>query len=193
MPWRQPGPRRIGAAERLYRLPSGALCMRAKRLVSVWAVVLTASAAGAQGTEFEPLAQVEDGAQRCGVSARAAGWTLDMAARRRGAIWSGEVSAQAGRADRTLPVLARLEIEGLAAPVLLIPHASRLVLPGFAHDVGLDWPQVVRRVLSSGARLVLAYAEAEELVRFDGPAPRPLLRDYLDCWRRLVPDVLVED
>lgn len=166
--------------------------MRAKRRVWLCAA-LVASGAGAQGTEFEPLAQIEHGTPRCGVSARTAGWTLDMAARRHAATWSGQVTVRAAGADRPMPVLARLEIEGLTAPVLLVPHASGLVLPGFTHDVGLDWPQVVRRFLSSGARLVLAYAEAEQVVRFDGPAPRALLRDYLDCWRRWVPDALVED
>ena len=80
-----------------------------------------------------------------------------------------------------LPVLARLEIAQFRPAILLVPNDGQLTLPGFDADERQDWATLMRNFLFFGGKLVLGRVGGDIEVGFDGPAPRDVTAQYLNC------------
>lgn len=122
-----------------------------------------------------------DGPHHCGSSVSIEGWDIRIVREQAGRTVITRIDARP-QDDRTpLPVLARLDVDRFEPAVLLVPQDGRLTLPGFATDSGRDWITLIRNFMFFGGTLTLGHVDRSTEIRFDGPAPRHITAQYLDC------------
>lgn len=137
-------------------------------------------AAGADG--YRSMVERDAGWPRgCGAAVSASGWDIRIVRQRVGDEVLARIDVLPPEGHKTLPVLARLEVEQFRPAILLVPQNGRLTLPGFEADDRQDWATLLRNFLFFGGRLVLGQVDGDVDIPFAGPAPREVTARYLDC------------
>jgi hypothetical protein len=154
------------------RLASASACL---------ALALAATPASAAGI-YRTVIQLDGGWPRtCGTAVRVSGWDIRILRERIGDDITARVEATPPEGGDQLPVLARLEIAQFRPAILLVPNNGQLTLPGFEADERQDWATLMRNFLFFGGRLVLGRVGGDIEIGFDGPAPRDVTAQYLNC------------
>lgn len=143
---------------------------------------LPAPAADRMDGTYRSVIELDNGWPRgCGTAVQVAGWDIRIVRERASDDVTARVEVQPPEGNPGLPVLARLEIEQFRPAILLVPQDGRLVLPGFESDRQVDWATLMRNFLFFGGRLVLGQVGGDVDIPFNGPAPRDVTGQYLNC------------
>lgn len=149
--------------------------------VTCVALTLAATPASAAGV-YRSVVRLDGGWPRaCGTAVQVSGWDIRILRERSGDDITARVEAIPPEGGDPLPVLARLEIAQFRPAILLVPNDGQLTLPGFEADERQDWATLMRNFLFFGGTLVLGRVGGDIEIGFDGPAPRDVTAQYLNC------------
>lgn len=153
-------------------------------LLSLLACLAAAPLAAADRVagSYRAVVELDNGWPRgCGTAVTVSGWDIRVVRQRDGDEVNARVEVQPPPGNPGLPVLARLEVEQFRPAILLVAQDGQLTLPGFEADKQLDWATLMRNFLFFGGRLVLGQIGGDVDLPFNGPAPRDVTGQYLNC------------
>ncbi len=151
------------------------------RFLALLTLCLAATPSAAAGN-YRAVVGLDGGwPRRCGATVAIDGWDIAILRERVGTDVIARVEVRPPVGQEALPILARLEIEGFRPAVLLVPVDGLLTLPGFDADARLDWATLMRNFMFFGGTLVLGRVGGDIEIRFNGPAPRDVTAQYLNC------------